>query len=67
MQVKCVICDRVETLDEHSLIAKRMRNHGKRLYLCKTCYNRIGENTKKRLATGKFRLYKERPKSDELI
>ncbi len=67
MQVKCVLCDNVEGIDDYSLEAKRLRNRKINLYLCKTCYQRIGEKTNQRHATGNFRLYKEKKNTHDLI
>lgn len=66
MRVKCTICDHIEGLDDSSLEAKRLRNRRIKLYLCTKCYDRIGQNTKKRHATGNFHLYKER-KREKMI
>ena len=57
VQVQCVICDKVERIEENSLEAKRLYNRKVQSYLCQTCNNRIAKNTKKRHATGKFNLY----------
>ncbi|WP_010097921.1 YlaI family protein [Ornithinibacillus scapharcae] len=67
MQVKCVICDVVEEIEDYSLQAKRLRNRKIHMYLCQNCNDRIKENTLKRHATGKFQLYEEKKKVDELI
>lgn len=67
MQVKCTICDKVEEIDNDSLHAKRLRNRRKYIHLCTPCYKRIEENTNKRIATGKFRLYKEQKKVDDYL
>lgn len=65
MQVKCVLCDRVEGLDDYSLHAKRLRNRRNRMYLCEKCYKRIDCKTKKRHATGNFRLYQKKKTKDD--
>lgn len=67
MKVQCVICDSVENIDGHSLQAKRLRNRRINMYMCPSCYKRIEVNTKKRHATGNFRLYKEVKTNDDLI
>lgn len=59
MRVKCVICDKVERIDDESIIAKRLRNRPIHTYLCDSCYSRITEKTKARIATGKFRFYQD--------
>lgn len=67
MRVKCVICEQVNKLDDHSLKAKRLRNHRNNLYLCNKCYERISQNTKKRHATGTFRLYRDQKSKNDFI
>ena len=67
MQVKCPICDTVDTINTDSPLAKRLRNRRKHLYLCPTCSERIGENTKKRHATGNFKIFKEKKQEDPYI
>ncbi|MBM4764372.1 YlaI family protein [Bacillus sp. B15-48] len=64
MRVKCVICDKIETIHDDTLQAKQLRNRPIHTYMCEECHERIAENTLKRLATGNFRLYKT-PSSDE--
>ncbi|MBM7598726.1 uncharacterized protein YlaI [Virgibacillus halotolerans] len=65
MQVKCVLCDHIEGLDDHSLRAKRLRNRRNQMYLCEKCYKRIDYKTKQRQATGHFHLYKKKKKEDD--
>ncbi|MEN2468159.1 YlaI family protein [Ornithinibacillus sp. FSL M8-0202] len=67
MQVKCVLCDVVEIIEDYSLQAKRLRNKKTYMYLCDNCNERIKERTLERHATNKFRLYEEKKKEDELI
>jgi len=57
MQVKCVICDKIDYIEDHSLLAKKLMNRKALSYLCQTCYDRITEKTIKRHHTGKFQLY----------
>jgi uncharacterized protein YlaI len=65
MRVKCVLCDRIDAIDDESLLAKRLRNRPIHTYMCKECYDRIAEKTKARLATGKFRIYRSTLSDDE--
>ncbi|WLR43666.1 YlaI family protein [Bacillus carboniphilus] len=51
MKVKCVLCEVIETIDDDTLIAKRLRNRPIHTYLCSNCYNRIEEKTLKRKQT----------------
>ncbi|PLR97428.1 YlaI family protein [Bacillus sp. T33-2] len=63
MRVKCVLCDKIESIQDHSFQAKRLRNRPIHTYMCQGCHERIAEKTKDRLATGNFRLY--RPVSND--
>jgi uncharacterized protein YlaI len=63
MRVKCVICDKVETIENESLQAKRLRNRPIHTFMCTTCEDRITEKTNARIETGKFQF--NRPKKDE--
>ena len=65
MRVKCVICDKIETIDDESLMAKRLRNRPIHTYMCKDCHERISEKTNARLETGNFRFYRSRPDKDD--
>ncbi|UOQ93043.1 YlaI family protein [Halobacillus shinanisalinarum] len=66
MRVKCVLCDRIEKIDSYCLQAKRLRNRRIHTYMCPSCHDRIGENTKKRLNTGHFRFNRERKREKHL-
>lgn len=59
MRVKCVICEKVERIDDESIVAKRLRNRPIHTYLCEICNTRISDKTKARIATGKFRFYQD--------
>jgi len=65
MKVQCVICDQINSLDDDSPLAKKLRNRPIHTYMCDTCYQRIKERTEERLATGKFRLYRSKSDEDE--
>lgn len=65
MRVKCVICDKIEGIEDESLAAKRLRNRPIHTYMCRECHSRITERTNERFATGNFRLYKDRPEKDD--
>jgi uncharacterized protein YlaI len=60
MRVKCVLCDKIESIEDETLLAKRLRNRPIHTYMCAECHDRIETRTKERMATGKFRLYKPR-------
>lgn len=65
MRVKCVICDKIESINDETLQAKQLRNRPIHTYMCNECHGRIAENTKKRLQTGNFRFYKAPIENDE--
>lgn len=44
MRVKCSICDKIETIDDDTLIAKRLRNRPIHTYMCQECHDRIAKN-----------------------
>lgn len=57
MNVKCVLCDKVEEIKDDSIEAKMLRNRRTHMYICQTCDQRITDKTLKRHATGNFNLY----------
>ncbi len=65
MRVKCVICDKIETIDDQSLIAKKLRNRPIHTYSCQPCTDRISTKTEARLSTGKFRFNKPVKNEDD--
>ncbi|MCQ6279800.1 YlaI family protein [Bacillus sp. EB600] len=65
MRVKCVICDKIESINDESLLAKRLRNRPIHTYMCESCNERISERTNARISTGNFRLYRARPNNDD--
>ncbi|MGG5253088.1 YlaI family protein [Neobacillus sp. SM06] len=65
MRVKCVICDKIEVIDDETLQAKRLRNRPIHTYMCQICTNRIAEKTKAHLDSGNFRLYRPKSENDE--
>lgn len=67
MKVKCVLCDKLETIADDSFLAKKLRNRPIHTYLCNDCHTRITIKTNERLATGKFRLYRDKKNEDDLI
>lgn len=67
MKVQCVICDKVESIEDECLRAKRLRNRKLNMYLCEPCYERIDKKTKARHQTGNFHLYREKKQKADLI
>jgi uncharacterized protein YlaI len=65
LRVKCVICDKIESIENESFLAKRLRNRPIHTYTCTSCHDRITERTKARLATGKFRINKPVQEDDD--
>jgi uncharacterized protein YlaI len=65
MRVKCVICDKIESIEDESFIAKRLRNRPIHTYMCKECSSRITEKTNARIETGSFRLFRARTEKDD--
>lgn len=65
MKVQCVICDRLEEIDNDTPLAKKLRNRPIHTFMCQQCHDRIKERTEARMATGRFRLYRSNDKEDE--
>ena len=65
MRVKCVICDKIESIENESLIAKRLRNRPIHTYMCNECSERITEKTNARIETGNFKLFRAKSEKDE--
>lgn len=59
MRVKCVLCDKIETIDDDTPLAKRLRNRPIHTFMCDDCHTRITEKTKKHLASDSFKLYRK--------
>lgn len=65
MKVQCVICDKIEEIDDELPLAKKLRNRPIHTYMCQACHDRIKERTEARITTGKFRLYRSVHRDDE--
>ncbi len=65
MRVKCVICDKIETIDDETSIAKRLRNRPIHTYMCNECNERIEIRTKQRKETGNFKLYRKKQTEED--
>ncbi|KPB03362.1 YlaI family protein [Bacillus sp. CHD6a] len=65
MRVKCVICDKIESINDETLVAKRLRNRPIHTYMCDECSERIKNRTNERKATGNFKLYEQKQNQDE--
>lgn len=66
MKVKCILCDKIETIDNDLPMAKRLRNRPIHTYMCDDCYERIETRTEERLQTGRFKTYRG-PNLDHLL
>ncbi|KGA98843.1 hypothetical protein AJ85_09155 [Alkalihalobacillus alcalophilus ATCC 27647 = CGMCC 1.3604] len=67
MRVKCVLCDKIDKIDDHILIAKRLRNRPIHTYMCDSCQERITLRTNERKSTGSFILRNSKEKESEWI
>ncbi|MBD7936867.1 MULTISPECIES: YlaI family protein [Cytobacillus] len=65
MKVQCVICDKIEAIDNESYEAKRLRNRPIHTYMCVECNDRITTKTNERAATGNFKLYRSKQEEEE--
>ncbi|WP_017727152.1 YlaI family protein [Halalkalibacterium ligniniphilum] len=45
MRVKCVLCDKIKTINDDLPLAKRLRNRPIHTYMCEPCEKRITEKT----------------------
>ncbi|WP_078554934.1 YlaI family protein [Bacillus alkalicellulosilyticus] len=63
MRVKCVLCDKIDNIEDYSPLAKKLRNRPIHTYMCPDCQGRVTEKTEERIASGNFKLY--RKKKDE--
>lgn len=65
MRVKCVLCDKIESIEDETLIAKRLRNRPIHTYMCNSCEERISVKTQERIDTGNFQLYRTKAQEDD--
>lgn len=59
MRVKCSLCEKLETINDDTLVAKRLRNRPIHTYMCDDCQERIKVKTEARIKTGRFSLYQD--------
>ncbi|WP_277679873.1 YlaI family protein [Gracilibacillus dipsosauri] len=67
MRVKCVICDKINRIDNDCPQAKKLRNRLIHTYMCPSCHERITKKTKSRKQSGNFRLYQNKKVKDEFL
>ena len=65
VKVQCVLCDKLENIDDMSPLAKKLRNRPIHTYMCKECYDRISERTLARINSGNFKLYRPHQSEDD--
>lgn len=65
MRIKCILCDKVETIDSKSKRAKNLRNRPIHTYMCQECTDRITEKTIAHHQSGKFKLYKPKKQDSD--
>ncbi|CAM3961603.1 YlaI family protein [Alkalicoccus chagannorensis] len=63
LRVKCVLCEKIESLNSDTPEAKKLRNRPIHTYMCDSCRERIGKKTEERKAGGQFHM--RRPHSEE--
>ncbi|WP_330938160.1 YlaI family protein [Bacillus licheniformis] len=66
MRVKCSLCDKIEKINDDTLIAKRLRNRPIHTYMCHECSERIKIKTENRMKTGRFKLYPHRKDKEQI-
>ncbi|MBI5975824.1 DUF2197 domain-containing protein [Staphylococcus canis] len=49
-KVTCILCDTEVLLDEHTLLAKQLRNHPIKTFMCDECKSRV-DTPKQKKAT----------------
>lgn len=59
MRVKCVLCDKLEKIEDETPLAKKLRNRPIHTFMCDDCHARITEKTNKHLASESFQLYRK--------
>lgn len=65
MRVKCVLCDKIEVIENDKFEAKRLRNRPIHTYMCQECTERITTRTNERIATGNFKFYQPKQEDDQ--
>ena len=58
MKAKCILCEKIDILDNDSFEAKKLINHPISTYMCTSCTDKISVQTKKRMKTGQYKVYK---------
>ncbi|EAE2473965.1 YlaI family protein [Listeria innocua] len=58
MNAKCILCERVDELDNREFKTKLLRNKPIRMYLCPECEHRVAIKTISRVNSGHFNFHK---------
>lgn len=64
MKVQCVLCEKIETIEENSALAKKLRNRPIHTYMCSDCDERITKRTEERFADKEYKIYHRMPKKE---
>ncbi|MBB6454979.1 uncharacterized protein YlaI [Salirhabdus euzebyi] len=64
MRVKCILCDNVDNIKGTGLLAKQLRKRRVMTYMCDPCKERIEDRTKERMATGNFKVFRQKKRDD---
>ncbi|NEU29511.1 YlaI family protein [bacterium LRH843] len=48
MRVKCVLCEKIDNLDDFLPLSKKLRNRPIHTYMCEECHDRIAKRTLER-------------------
>ncbi|MCF6410417.1 YlaI family protein [Pseudalkalibacillus salsuginis] len=64
MRVKCVLCDKIEKIEDQSPLAKKLRNRPIHTYMCQPCHSRIKVRTEERKTSGNFVTYRNSSKEE---
>lgn len=67
MRVRCFICEQVDTIEDESPQAKKLRNRPIHTYLCQSCHTRISEKTEARKQTGHFKMFETKKEDEDWI
>ncbi|PRO64760.1 YlaI family protein [Alkalicoccus urumqiensis] len=67
MRVKCVLCDKIESIDSDRPLAKKLRNRPIHTYMCEECSKRISDRTRERHDNGMTFNQQGREEKDDYI
>ena len=67
MRVKCVLCDKIDKLDDQLPLAKRLRNRPIHTYMCDACNERIKVKTEARKEIESFQIALEQKEESDWL